>query len=271
MNNDNNIDFEMVDLLEKAAGPHIWDEQPVFCFTSDIDWASEAVIKRYFKELPLDLLKLTVFVTHKSEVIEREFLAERIQRGIHPNFLPGSSHGNSFREIIDTCMSFAPEATCTRSHRAFDVTDTAHLLRNEYHFKCCSNTITTMTPKITPYWLESKLLQIPVFFEEGSFLYNRLGLSIQPYRKYFTAPGLKVISFHPINMAFNTPEISWMRQIKDSMTREEFNHIDDDMINRRRNNGRGAFNLVTEIIELAQHLQAPILSLDEIYNQTVES
>lgn len=272
MNNDEKeFDNGMMPLLEKAAEPHIWDEQPVFCFTSDIDWASEAVIEHYFQKMPMEMLKLTVFVTHKSEVIEREYLAGRIVRGIHPNFLPGSSHGNTFREVIETCLSFAPEATCTRSHRAFDVTDTAHLLRNEYHIKCCSNTITTLAPKITPYWLESKLLQIPVFFEEGSFLYNRLGLSIQPYMKFFTAPGLKVISFHPVNMAFNTPEISWMRQIKDSLTREEFNHIDTDMIEQRKNREKGAFDLVTEIIELTQRLQAPILTLDEIYTQTIES
>lgn len=268
-NNDNGIDNEMVRLLEKAAGPHIWDEQPVFCFTSDIDWASETVIEREFRQLPLDLLKLTVFVTHKSEVIDQAFLAGRIERGIHPNFLPGSSHGDTFREVIETCLSYAPEATCTRSHRAFDVTDTAHLLSNEYHINCCSNTITTLTPKITPYWLESKLLQVPVFFEDGSFLYNRLGLSIQPYRHFFTAPGLKVISFHPANMAFNTPEIAWMRQIKDSLTREEFNHIDSDMIDRRRNQERGAFDLVTEILDLVQQIQAPILSLNEIYNHTI--
>ena len=33
----------MIELLERAAGPHEWDERPVFCFTSDIDWASETV------------------------------------------------------------------------------------------------------------------------------------------------------------------------------------------------------------------------------------
>ncbi len=251
------IDSEMVGLLEKAAGPHIWDEQPVFCFTSDIDWASEAVIADYFQRLPMEMLKLTTFVTHKSEIIENQFRVGVIQRGIHPNFLPGSSHGNSFREVIETCISFAPEATCTRSYRAFDVTDTAHLLKNEFHFKCCSNTITTLTPRITPFWLESKLLQIPVFFEEGSFLYNQLGLSIQPYLQYFKAPGLKVISFHPMNMAFNTPYIAWMRQIKDSLTREEFNNISAEMIATKHNREKGAYDVVMEIINLAQQLNAP--------------
>ena len=65
-------------------------------------------------------------------------------------------------------------------------------------------------------------------------------------------------------MAFNTPEIAWMRQIKDSLTREEFNHIDAEMIEQRRNRERGAFDLVMEIIELTQKLNAPILSLSDI-------
>ena len=266
MNNDIGIDNDMARLLGKVAEPHIWDEQPVFCFTSDIDWASEAVIEREFQLLPLDLLKLTVFVTHKSQAIEREFLAGNLQRGIHPNFLPGSSHGDTFREVIETCLTFAPEATCTRSHRAFAVTDTEHLLHNEFHSNCPSNIITTLAPRITPFWLESKLLQVPVFFEEGSFLYNELGLTIQPYLKYFTSPGLKVISFHPVNMAFNTPEIAWMRQIKDSLTREEFNHISEETIERKRNREKGAFDLVSEIINLTQRLNAPILSLSDISN-----
>jgi hypothetical protein len=165
-------------------------------------------------------------------------------------------------------MAFAPEATSSRSHRGFDVTDTAHLLHNDFHIRCCSNTITTLTPKITPYWLESKLLQVPVFFEDGSFLYNELGLSIEPYRQYFTAPGIKVISLHPMNMVFNTPRLAWMRQIKDSMSREAFNHIDAEMIERCRNRERGIFDTATDILNLAQQLNAPILTLDEIYQQT---
>ncbi len=269
MENYNTIDTAMADLMERASRPNLWDSQPVFCFTSDMDWASEAVIDRCFRKLPLDLLQLTTFVTHKSDIIEDLCKAGTIRRGIHPNFLPGSSHGETFREVIETCLTFAPEATCTRSHRAFDVTDTAHLLHNEFHFKCCSNTITTLAPFVRPYWLESRLLQVPVFFEEGSFLYNQLGLSIKPYLKYFTSPGLKVISFHPVNMAFNTPCIPWMRQLKDSLTREEFNHISPEMIEAKRNRERGAFDLVMEIIDLAQQLQAPILTLDEIYQQTI--
>jgi hypothetical protein len=95
-------------LLNKIHSKHIWDEMPVFCFTSDIDWASEDVLKEYFDIV--DDLQITpnLFVTHHSEVIESNFKLGKIERGIHPNFLNNSSHGNTFKEIIETCIKFAP-------------------------------------------------------------------------------------------------------------------------------------------------------------------
>ena len=38
-------------LLNKLKTKQIRDEKPVFCFTSDIDWASEDVIKAYFNSI----------------------------------------------------------------------------------------------------------------------------------------------------------------------------------------------------------------------------
>ena len=119
-------------LLDKINRKNIWDEKPVFCFTSDIDWASEEVLQTFFQNIPLEEIKLTTFVTHQSDIIENLYQNKLLERGIHPNFLPDSSHGNSFWEVIETCKTFAPEAVCSRSHRLFEVTDTAHLLKNEY-------------------------------------------------------------------------------------------------------------------------------------------
>ena len=50
------ITDNMAVLVEKLTQPHIWDEQPVFCFTSDIDWASEAVIDNFVHKMLLDFL-----------------------------------------------------------------------------------------------------------------------------------------------------------------------------------------------------------------------
>lgn len=257
------------DLIKKLSRPQAWDEAPVFCFTTDIDWASEAVISQFLQSLPIQELKMTAFVTHNSGVVEEAFSNKIWDRGIHPFFLKGSSHGESFKEIIEHCMAFAPEAESVRAHRLFNVSDTAHLLYNNYGFRFTSNTIMTLSNAIRPYLHESKMVDIPIFWEEGTALYNQLGLSIQPYLDYFNSPGLKVISFHPINMVFNTPEITWMRKIKDSMSREEYNQISLDSIEKMKNRGNGIYHTLMQIVNLVAQKNYKVLSLKEIYNTAI--
>ena len=42
------------------------------------------------------------------------------------------------------------------------------------------------------------------------------------------------------------------------------------MIETKRNREKGAYDLIMEIINLAQKIQAPILSIDDIYQHTIE-
>ena len=91
------------DLLRRIAQPKRWDHEPVFCFSSDIDWASEVVLTEFFRQLAPYPLKLTTFVTHPSEVIETQFQEGRIERGPHPNFVfearIGNRYGHCWRNV----------------------------------------------------------------------------------------------------------------------------------------------------------------------------
>jgi len=264
-----NINEHNLNNLTKVNSKNIWDQEPVFCFSSDIDWASEDVLNAFFKIIPFEEIKLTAFITHESKLITDLAYQKRIYRGIHPNFLANSSHGNSYKEIAETCVKLAPEAIGFRSHRLFDVTDITHLLANDYGYKYVSNLGTTMANYIRPMLHESRLIHYPIFFEDGSHLYNELELSINPYIDYFIHPGIKVISFHPMNMVFNTPYIKYMREIKDSLSREEFNNIDKSIILNKRNAKHGIRNTIDEIINMVIRNNYKILSLDELYYQTM--
>lgn len=257
------------ELLGRVNRKNIWDEEPVFCFTTDIDWASEAVLRRFFRQIPFEAIKLTAFVTHRSEIISGMAAAGMLERGIHPNFLPNSSHGNDFKEIVENCLQFAPEAIGFRSHRLFDVTDITHLLANNYHFKYVSNLGTTMASHIRPVLHESQLVHYPIFFEDGSHLYNELGLSIKPFADYFSSPGIKIISFHPVNVVLNGPYIKYIREIKDTLTREEYVNISEETILQSRNNGPGIGDTVAEIIDFVFKNNYKILSMNELYHQTI--
>lgn len=257
-------------LMKKCNSKFIWDEQPVFCFTSDIDWASEDVLVDFFNVINQYEIKPTMFVTHESEILEQQFQAGNIDRGIHPNFLRGSSHGDSYLEVVKTCLGFAPEAYGFRSHRAYDVTDITHLLKNDYNYKYVSHQITILQPYIRHILHESGLINFPVFFEDGTHLYNELDLDFKSYEHLFLTPGIKIISFHPMNFVFNSPTIKFMRSIKDSLSREEYNNITKEIINEKRNSEMGIGNTVVDIIEYVTKNNFPIFSMNELFNTIVK-
>ena len=253
-------------LLDKINKKQIWDEMPVFCFSSDVDWASEDVMGEYFRIVNALDIKPTLFVTHESKIIESNFKSGKIERGIHPNFLANSSHGSSFYEIASSCVKFAPEAYGFRSHRLFDVTDITHLLINEFNFKYVSNLGTILHGYIRPILHESGLVHIPIFFEDGTHLYNQLDLNFKKYGDLFNVPGIKTISFHPMNFVFNSPNMPFIRHIKDSLTREEYSNIRIETIDKLKNTEMGIGQTVLNIVDFVKANRFPIMSLNEVYN-----
>ena len=201
-----------------------WDKEPVFCFTSDIDWASESIIEYSHNVLSGNDLKLTYFVTHSSPFLNDLNEQNKVRLLIHPNFLPDSSHGNSFTEVIDYCLNLVPNADGFRSHRYFEVNDIMDDLEKR-GFRFVSNHFTRCETHIKPLIHRSGLLSIPIFLEDGGYLLMDPDLNFNNLIPKLNSPGLKVINFHPAHMAFNTPNFDYTRSIKDSMSRESWNNL----------------------------------------------
>jgi hypothetical protein len=259
--------LEIFELLKKIEIERVWNTKPVFCFTSDVDWASESVLELFLSDFCKHGLPLTVFVTHESPVINKYKEKGYIERGIHPNFLPNSSHGKGYREVIKECLKFAPEAKGIRSHRLYDVTDITHLLHDEFGFNYISNLGTILQTDIRPILHESGLVHFPIFFEDGIHLWNKLSLKLSDHLGKFRSPGIKIISVHPMNYVINTPEIPYMRKIKDSLTREEYNRLSFDEIQKQSFKGTGIRCLASEIISFAKDHN--VMKLSELYELTI--
>ncbi|CAN7370736.1 hypothetical protein LJR042_002238 [Microbacterium maritypicum] len=85
--------------------------------TVDVDWAPDWAMKQLLDVLVEAETPSTWFVTHESPMLD--VLREHptlVEIGVHPNFLPGSSHGESPEEVISECLRFAPEARTMRTH-----------------------------------------------------------------------------------------------------------------------------------------------------------
>ena len=87
-------------LLNKLSQKHIWDEEPVYCITTDIDWASEDVLNLFFNEIEKYQFNLDIFTTHNSKVIDQRTQSSRYTLYPHPNFCENSSHGGNKQEVI---------------------------------------------------------------------------------------------------------------------------------------------------------------------------
>jgi len=184
--------------------------------TIDLDWAPDTMIS-----LCLDLLDdagimATFFTTHHTDLNE-EILRQGHELGIHPNFLPGSSHGTGVSEIVDTCLSFAPEARYMRTHalvqstpllaEIFDgnlqlMTDVSLLMHGVPNVRRgMASTGSRVFERILYNWQDSdECLNRTTCFgdsppEEGSWIFN----------------------FHPIHVGLNSTDGSEYRTLCDSL------------------------------------------------------
>lgn len=80
--------------------------------TVDVEWAKEDDIKAIFALADAHSVPLFPFVTHESAFLKQRGGAQ----GIHPNFLLGSTQGNTEDEVIEECFRLVPNARAFRSH-----------------------------------------------------------------------------------------------------------------------------------------------------------
>jgi len=236
--------------------------QPVFCFTSDIDWASEFAIGQTLLFFKNAAIKPTFFLTHKSTVLDTALFEDGIYAGIHPNFLPKSSQGNSFDEVIDFCFNLLPNASCFRAHRYFEVNDIYEKMYSR-GIRYATNTCTFLE-NIPPFLHRSGMVQFPIFFEDGAYLWQDGEMSFKSAESSFKNSGLKVINIHPMHLMLNTPYFAYTRKIKDTVSKEEWISFDEDAIKKLRNNKIGITDFINDMIEFIKISDAKIMCLSEI-------
>ncbi len=190
---------------------------PLFILTIDVDWASEYCIATLMEAMRERGIIPVVHVTHKSEVLSRMVEADEVVLGIHPNFLPGSSHGTTIGEVFDHVFALAPNARIWRSHALFDQTAAStEAARRGILYR--SNTFAWLEPNLRPVRHFTNLLEFPIFWEDDVHLWR--GEELEPSRFFeaFLTPGLKVLNLHPFFFALNCPSMRYYRPVRMSGT-----------------------------------------------------
>jgi hypothetical protein len=178
--------------------------------TFDIDWAPDFVIDFVAQLLIEYHIKATWFVTHISPAVQRlNNYPELFELGIHPNFRPGSSHGNTPEEVLQHCMKLVPNALSMRTHSLVQSSPLLAQIMAQTPIIRDVSLFLPHTPYIRPHefwWNRHRLLRIPYYWEED-FEMQR------PEPCWYLEPllnigeGLKIFNFHPIHIYLNSADM----------------------------------------------------------------
>ncbi|MCA9588844.1 MAG: hypothetical protein KC657_26190 [Myxococcales bacterium] len=184
--------------------------------TIDVDWAPDAAIDFTADLLASRGVKATWFLTHDSPAVAR--LRERpelFELGIHPNFLPGSSHGATPEDVLDYCMKLVPDATSVRTHALVQSTPLYDLVLRRTPVRCDVSLLLPHARRldlVEYQWKGTTLLRLPYHWEDDIEM-----LRDAPAWDLETAiagEGYRVFDFHPIHVFLNSADMGPYESLK---------------------------------------------------------
>lgn len=187
-----------------------------FVLTLDLDWAADFMIDAVAQVLLDAGVKATFFVTHDSPAVRR--LGEHpdlFELGIHPNFLPNSSHGKTIAEILDFCMALVPNATAMRTHA---LVQSGHIFGEVLKRTPIQVDLSLLLPEMPHLQMielplpPRPLLRLPYYWEDDVEAYRAHPVWILD--KHITVSGLKIFDFHPVFIYLNTTDMTPYNEMK---------------------------------------------------------
>jgi len=238
-------------------------ETPVFCFTSDIEWSPEWAIEETLRFFFGASAPLTPFVTHDSSAVRARYGSADLRRcvGVHPNFLPGSSHGATTQEVVAHVQTLWPEATGFRSHCFFDHT----LITREFRragFDHDSNLGLFLQPGCEPLHHISGMTRYPVFWEDDDHFGKGVPCESTWIRPYLDRPGLKVFNTHPLMFTLNVPDEAFFQAARTLYELKE-----GDSWRARVHSGAGIRTFLEGVVEYAERRNYPMLYLHDLHRE----
>ena len=179
--------------------------------TLDVDWACDEVLSFCLDILLEYNIKATIFITHKTKLIDKIINSKNFEAGIHPNFnflLNGDfRYGKTYKEVINFYKNLVPNSTSMRSHsitQSSNILD--YLIDVDIKHECNLFIPYTSNIKLAPYMhYSNSLTHVPYFWEDDVFFNTPTSNN---FKTIESKSSLKVYNFHPIHIFLNTEKMS---------------------------------------------------------------
>jgi hypothetical protein len=235
--------------------------RPVFVLTADVDWASDYCVDTFVAFARERAIIPTLFLTHQRPAIEALNAGGNVELGIHPNFLPGSTHGAAPDEVVAHLLSIVPNAVASRSHRFLDSSEIARCLVT-HGVTVDSNVCLFLQAGLAPQHHWSGLLRLPCFWEDDVHWDRGFAWDFGPLREAFLSPGLKILNVHPFMFTLNIPNADFYVRHKPLIR-----NLDAEAASRLRHSGRGTATFLSELVEAVQTEGFAFNSINEVVSQ----
>jgi len=220
--------------------------------TLDLDWAPDFIIDEVAGVLIERKVKATWFITHLSPAVERlRAAADLFELGLHPNFLPGSTHGRSPEEVLGHLRSLLPEAVSMRSHGLVQATGLLVKAASEYGVEVDSSLFLPGQSHLRPHlfhYQAARLWRVPFFWEDDCEMYAprpAWGLN----RELISRPGLKIFNFHPVFVALNAVDLKTVQDFRAALPPERWTRQSIAPLVRSGPGPRSTFLELTGLLE----------------------
>jgi len=175
--------------------------------TLDVDWAPDFAIDFTGGLLVEAGARATWLATHGSDALDRvASRSDLFEVGIHPNFSPGSTHGETPQAVLAHCLELVPTATTVRTHSFVQSGPLLDLLLTESRLTADLSIFLPGAPNLAPvpYTLHSRTIhRLPTFWEDDYEFEQKLP-SWNLAAHVDSIPGMKIFNFHPIHVYLNS-------------------------------------------------------------------
>ncbi|WP_146191631.1 hypothetical protein [Azospirillum humicireducens] len=185
--------------------------------TLDVDWAPDWMIDQAASDLRISSVRATWFITHMSPAIQSLMQDPLFEIGLHPNFLAGSSHGDTPAAVLDHVRALAPQATAVRTHSLMQSEPLLELMATSYGMRVDCSLHLPLVGDLKPHRLRFGadspwMTRLPHLFQDNMYMF--LGRPWNLDNSWFQNPGLKIMDFHPIHVALNSSSMEEYEHLK---------------------------------------------------------
>lgn len=180
-----------------------------FVLTSDQDWAPEWAVRDLVDWVRQRAIPLHVFQTNESHTLDQAAGAGHLTRGWHPNFGPGSSHGDSPLAVVTHLISMLPGVRSARTHGFHESFQAMQVMRDA-GIRFVSQFPSALSAHLVPSVHATGLIQLPVWFEDDVWMRHFPDeVAIDRLLPSLRSPGLKIVNVHAVHISANAPSMTW--------------------------------------------------------------